>query len=141
MIVEEREIRVRKCRLGNSETPASNPPKTHFDLYVSAFRKFVFITGISCLSESDLGISHLEAKDWENFYQLPRKQAGGIPASILETWETYVSDSSRGIAARLLARPSRMAVESVLRWGDLLNTSPAATVLMKEALIGFAEKP
>ena len=32
------------------------------------------------------------------------------------------------------------AVAEDLRWGDLLNTAPATTVLMKEGLIGFAAK-
>ena len=52
----------------------------------------------------------------------------------------YVSDSSRDLTKRLFAWPCRVSVSSCLRWGDLLNTSPPTTVLMKEGFIGFAEK-
>ena len=50
-----------------------------------------------------------------------------------------VSGPSRSLAGRLFACPYRVAV-SCLRWGDLLNTPPPATVLMKECLIWFAVK-
>ena len=125
---------VGKRSLKIPETPASNPPKTHFNSYVSAFRKFAGITGISYLREPDLGILHIEASDWESFYQRPLKQAEQIPASILETWGTYVSDSSRDLKERLFAWPFRVAV-SGLRWGGLLNTAPPTTVLMKEGVV------
>ena len=77
---EEHEIRDRKCSLENSETPASNPPGAHFNIYVSAYRKFVGVTVISYLSESDIWTLHLEAKDWEIAYRAPRKPAVEIPA-------------------------------------------------------------
>ena len=114
--------------------------KTHFNRYVSDFRKFARIIGVSYLIESDLGILHLEAKDWGNVYQFPRKQADRIPVSILETWGPYVPDPSRDLAERLSAWPPRVAAAAGLRRGDLLNTAPPTTVLMKEGLIGFAEK-
>ena len=75
-----------------------------------------------------------------DFYQYPRKQAGRIPISVLIVWGAIVLYSSRNLTARLFARPSAVAVEAGLRWGDRLNTAPPATVLMREGLIGFAEK-
>ena len=77
----------------------------------------------------------------ENFYQCPSKQAEQIPASALEALETFVSDSSRGLPERLFAWPSMVSVASGLRWDDLLSGAPATAVLMKEGLVGFAEKP
>ena len=115
--------------------------KTHLNSYVSDFRKFAEIKGISYLIESDLSILRIEAKDWENVYQRPRKQAGETPASILETCGTYVSDSIKDLPGRLFVWSFRVAVAAALRWGDLINTAPATTVLMEEGIIGFAEKP
>ena len=82
----------------------------------------------------------IEAKGWEISYQCPRKQDGRIPASVLETWEEYVSDSSRDLAARLFARAFKVALEAGLRWGGLINTAPSAKVLLGDGLIGFAAK-
>ena len=53
----------------------------------------------------------------------------------------YVPDSSRDLTERLFAWSSRVDVAAGLWWGDLLNTAPPTTVLLKEGLIGFAEKP
>ena len=90
ILLEQYEVRVEKCNLETPEASARNPPETLLNSFVSAFREFVGITGISYLIESDLGILHIEAKGWESAYHFPRKQAEQIPASILETWETYV---------------------------------------------------
>ena len=46
-----------------STKPARNPPKTHLDIYVSAFWEFVEIAGTPYLNESDLAIRHVDAKD------------------------------------------------------------------------------
>ena len=54
--------------------------------------------------------------------------------------ETYVSDSSRDLTGRLFAWPFTVSVEAGLGRGDLVNGSPATTVLMKEGLIGFGAK-
>ena len=51
------------------------------------------------------------------------------------------ADSSRDLKERLSAWSFIAAVEEGIRWGDLLNTAPPAAVLMKEGLVGFAEKP
>ena len=114
--------------------------KTHLNSYVSDFRKFAEIKGISYLIESDLSILRIEAKDWENVYQRPRKQAGETPASILETCGTYVSDSIKDLPGRLFVWSFRVAVAAALRWGDLINTAPATTVLTHDGFIGFAGK-
>ena len=50
-----------------------------------------------------------------------------------------VSDSKNDIAERISAWPFILAVAG-LRWGDLLNTAPTTLVLLKEGIIGFAEK-
>ena len=71
---------------------------------------------------------------------MPAQTSGGVPATVLKTWEEFVSDSSLGIAERLFAWPFMVAVEAGLRWEDLLNTAPATTVLTKEGLIGFVAK-
>ena len=103
--------------------------------YVSAFRKFIEIAGIPYLIEPDLKILYVEAKDWEICHQCPWKQEDQIPVSVLTAWGEFVTDSSLGITERLFAWSFRVAAG--LRWGDLLNTAPATTVLMKEGLIGF----
>ena len=129
-----------KMRVKNLKTPARNQQKTHLNIYVSALRKFVEIEGIPYLSDSDLEISHVEAKGWESANQCPRKQAGRIPVSVLEARATCVSDSSRGLPERLSAWSSMVEVAACLRLGDLLNTAPATTVLMNEDLLGFSAK-
>ena len=138
--MEKYEARVEKCVLGNSKSPSKNPPKTHLYSFVSAFREFPPVTGISYLSDADLGILLVEAGDLESVYPCPGQQDGEISASALETWEGYVSDPSRGLAERIFGRPSRVPVEEGLWWGYLLNTAPPTTVLMKEGHIGFAAK-
>ena len=114
--------------------------KTHLNSYVLAFRKFVEIAGIAYLIESDLAIFRAEAKDWGITYQRPRKQADQIPVSVLEAWETYVSDASSDLTKRLFEWSSMVEVAACLRLGDLLNTAPATTVLMNEDLLGFSAK-
>ena len=138
--LEKYEARVKKGILGNSKSAAKNPPETHLLRFSSAFRKFARIAGISYLIESDLGSLLGEAKDWESAYQRPRKQEEEIHVSILEICEVYVLDSSIDITERLFAWSFRVSVSSCLRWGDLLNTSPPTTVLMKDGIIGFAAK-
>ena len=100
----------------------------------SAFRDLVHITGISYLSESDLGILVVDARDLESAYQCPRNQDGRIPASILEIWGGYALDSIRDLTGRLFALSFRVAVAAGLRWDDILNAAPSTTVLMK---VGF----
>ena len=138
--MEKYDVAVAKCIAGNFKSKAKNRQKTHLRNYFPAFRKFVRITGISFLRQSDFGILHIGAKGWEGVYHLPRKQAGGIPISVLSVWGGFVSDSSRDIAEILFPLPFRVAVASGLGWGDLLNTAPPKTVLTKEGLIGFASK-
>ena len=82
----------------------------------------------------------VEAKDWESICQCPRERAGEIPIMVLKAWKEFVSDSTSGLTERLCAWSFRVAVAAGLRWGDLLCTAPATLVLMKEGLIGFAEK-
>ena len=43
----------------------------------------------------------------------------------------YISYSSRDLTERLFAWSFRVSVSAGLRWGDLINTSPPTTVLMK----------
>ena len=140
ILLEEYDLRF-EMRAGNLEKPATDPPKTHLNSYSPAFRKFVEIDGITYLSESDLAILHVGGKDWGIAYQRPIKQPEKITASIFGSCVKYVSDTIRDIPERLFARPFRVADASGLRWDDRLNTAPAKTVLMKEGLIGFAEKP
>ena len=45
-----------------------------------------------------------------------------------------------GLTGRLFAWSSMVSIAAGLRWGDLLNTATATTVLMQEGLIGFAVK-
>ena len=79
-ILGKYEVAVGKCIAENCcKSKAKNPPKTHLRNYVSAFRGFVRITGISCLGQSVFEILHIEAKGWESSYQHPIKQAGQNP--------------------------------------------------------------
>ena len=80
------------------------------------------------------------AKSRGSTRQCHRKQAGGIPISVLTEWKNIVSDSKADIAERLFAWSVRLAVAAGLRWDDLLNTAPTTLVLLKEGLIGFAPK-
>ena len=141
ILLEEYDLRIKIRESKNLQKSARVPPKSHLNRYVAAFRKFVEIAWTTDPVESDLKISQVEEKDWESVYQCPRKQAGEIPAPGLMGWETYVSESSGDLPGRLFAWHFMISVASCLRWGDLLNTAPGTTVLMKEGLIGFAEKP
>ena len=96
-----------------------------------SFSEIFRITGISYLSQSDIDILLIEAQDRERFYQCPRKQEEQIPASSLRDWEGHITDSSRDLAERLFERPFRVSVSPGPSWGDLLNTAPPTTVLMK----------
>ena len=73
-LLEKYDLSLVKCI--NSKSKAKNPPKSHLRSYVSAFRKFVRITGISYLGQSDCEILHIGAEDWGIAYQRQRKQAG-----------------------------------------------------------------
>ena len=92
------------------------------------------------LSESDLLMLDLEAKDWETIYQRKRRQAGEIPAAALSEWGEMVSDPQGGASGRIFAWSFRVGVAAGLIWGDLLNTAPNTLVLVKDGLIGFAAK-
>ena len=136
----EYHLRVLKFELKYEKKPARNPPKTHLNIYVSAFRKFVEIAGIPYLIGSDLAILHVEAKDWERFYQRPSKQAEKTPVPILESCEKYVSEYSRDLPGGLFAWPFAVAVVSCLRRDGMISDAPSTTVLMKEGLIWSAAK-
>ena len=96
------------------------------------------VEGISFLNPSDFGILNAESEEWGNVYQRPRIQAGQIPIAPLTVWGELVSDSSRYLTERLFALSFRIDGAAGLMWGDLIYTSPPATVLMKEGLICFA---
>ena len=83
---------------------------------------------------------NIEAKDWEPIYQMKRRQAGEIPASVLIEWGGIVSDPQGEMAERISAWSFRLGVAAGLRWGDLLNTAPNTLVLVKDGLAGFAAK-
>ena len=50
------------------------------------------------------------------------------------------TDSSLGVTERLSEWSFMVSVASGLSWGDLINTAPTTTVLIKEGLSGFAAK-
>lgn len=85
------------------------------------------------------GILDIEAKEWGNFHHYHREQAEHIAISVLIVGG-FVSDSSRNLTGRLSERSCVVGVKACLRWGDLLNTPPAATALMKEGLVGISAK-
>ena len=60
--------------------------KSHFTSSAYSIKKLIRVTGIKHLSDSDLVMLDLEAKDWETIYQRMRKQAGEIPTSVLFEW-------------------------------------------------------
>ena len=140
IIVGKYAIRIEKCKIGNSKSDAKTTPKSHLYNYVSDFRKIVRITGISCLNPTDCEILNIESGEWGNVYQRPRIQDGQIPTSPLTVGGGLVSDPSRDLKERLFAWPFRVDVAEGLWRCDLLNTPPPRTVLMKEGLVGFAEK-
>ena len=100
-----------------SEKTITPIPKSDLSRYGSAFRKFVEITGVPYLGESDFKMIDLEAGDWGSIYQCPRKQAGQIPVRVLKAWEEFVSESSLCITERLFAWYFRVSVAAGLRWG------------------------
>ena len=83
-LLEKYDVSVTKCI--NPKSKTKNPPKTHLRIYVSAFRKFVRITGISYLGQSGPDILHIASNDFESAYQRPRKQTEQILVSVLSSW-------------------------------------------------------
>ena len=71
--------------------------------------------GLAYLDESDFEMLDAEAETCESIRRFPRKQAGGIPLSVLNAWEGFVSDSTLGLTERLFAWSFRVAVDACLR--------------------------
>ena len=107
---------------------------------MTSLRKFLRVTGLGNIAESDLLMLDLEAKDCETIYQRGRRQAGEIPVSVLSEWKKMVSDHKEEMSGRISAWSFRLGVAAGLRWGDLLNTAPNTLVLVEDGLIGFAAK-
>ena len=85
ILLEEYDLGVKRGT-SFSEKSTTPVPKSHLNRYVSAFRKFVDVTCVNYLGESDFKMIDIEAQGWESIYRCPRKQAGGIPPRVLKAW-------------------------------------------------------
>ena len=134
------DIRVAKQAKLAEKFAAKPIEKSHFTNFMYSFKKFIRITGLKNVSDADITMLDLEAKDWESIYQRKRKQADEIPIWVLEEWENLISDPEAEMTERIFAWSFRVAVAAGLRWGDLLNSSPNTLILTTGGLTGFAAK-
>ena len=92
------------------------------------------------VSESEINMLDVEARDWESTYQRKKKQAGEIPIWVLEEWGKVISNPEDDLVDKISAWCFRVAVAAALSWGDLLNSPPNTLTSNAEGLIGFAAK-
>ena len=95
---------------------------------------------LGTLSENDMAIVKIEASDWSWAHSRPKRQAGEMPADVLETWEFTIARPVKLIQERLFAWSSRLDVSGGLRWCDMSGASPKEISIQGECLIWIAEQ-
>ena len=115
-LLEQYDERVAKQKRLEQKREAKPVEKPHFDNFTTALRKFLWVTGLTNLTASDLTMLDVDAKDWGTIYQRKRKQAGETPASALEARWNIASDSQSDVEERIFAWPFRLSAEAGIRW-------------------------
>ena len=92
------------------------------------------------LSVGDVQIVQIGDLAWLKARQKPKRQAGQIPADVLNTRGLINLEEEISIRGRIFASPYRFPIEWSLTWRDLLHASPKTLVLQKAGLIVFAAR-